>query len=873
MKNKLPSALTVISLIISLTGGVILTFIGAHLYLSPSLPSVETLKDIKLQTPLRIYSEDDKLIGEIGEKRRTPIKYQDIPQAYIDALLSAEDAQFYSHNGVSIKGLMRALSQLLMSGDIQGGGSTITMQVARNYFLSKKQEFKRKFNEILLALKIERELSKEEILELYVNVIFLGNRAYGIEAAAQVYYGKSLPELNTAQLAMIAGLPKAPSTMNPLANPQRALERRNWILGRMLELEKIDQGTFTTAVHEPVTAKYHGNSVELNASYIAEMARQKALEQFGNSAYTDGYKIYTTVNSQFQKVAQKAVIGGLFDYDRRHGYRGPEQQIPPPDSLEAQLTATDSNDNGDSAEVTKNDDQPKITEYSEEYNQWIETLSETLKQIPQYADLVPAAVISIDETGAQCLTKDGTQHRLTWENNLSEIPGYISVYRTSSPKNSIFDLLSLGDIVRIKKLEEDSWTLAQLPEAQAALVSIKPSNGAVLALVGGLDFSQSNFNRAIQAERQPGSNFKPFLYTAALENGFTAASIINDAPIVFEDDQLESTWRPENSSGKFYGPTRLRKALYLSRNLVSIRVLQSVGIANALKNIDRFGLDPDKMPHDLSLALGSHAVTPMEVATGYAVFANGGYKVEPYFIERIEDIDGNIVFQALPKTVCENCEPPSEEEIAQALKLATQSNDPFLFIGDPFSPKLLGGGIHSQLGVISTHQLPLAPKVIDDQVAFIMDSMLRDVVRRGTATKARKAIDRNDLAGKTGTTNNSTDTWFSGYAGNIVTTTWLGFDQVSSLGREYGSTGALPIWIDYMKEVLKGRPEYHPPQPPNLVTVRIDPETGKRARVDNPNAIFEVFRTGNVPELEDGDRNNLSPWQEESPDISTESIF
>lgn len=868
MTNKKTTLFVITWLICAGIGGVLTVFCGAHLYLSPTLPSVDSLRDVRLQTPLRIYSNDGKLIGEIGEKRRTPIQYEDIPQAYIDALLSAEDDQFYSHSGVSIKGLMRAFSQILMSGDIQGGGSTITMQVARNFFLTKRQEFKRKFNEILLALRIERELSKEDILELYVNVIFLGNRAYGIQAASQVYYGDTINKLSVAQLAMIAGIPKAPSTMNPLANPDRALERRNWILGRMLELSKLDEQAYQSALAEPITASYHGNSLDLSASYVAEMARRKAVDMFGTKAYTDGYRVYTTLDGDLQNSARQAVIKGLLEYDQRHGYRGPEQQLDVPETV-AQLLDT----NATPEEATTTDPDTHSTETGQNtllLKSWHTALLAALKDIPTYADLESAVVVNVQERQATVLSKGGETIQLGWDQGLSSAKPHINVNAVGRAPDKASDVVALGDVVRLRLNNKGERHLAQLPEAQAALASLNPRNGAILALVGGLDFRQSNFNRAIQAKRQPGSNFKPFVYTAALENGYTAASIINDAPIVFDDSQLETAWRPENSGGNFYGPTRLRKALYRSRNLVSIRVLRSIGIRAAIEHIDRFGIDRESLPRDLSLALGSLSMTPLEVATGYAVFANGGHRVEPYFIERILNYDGEPVYEAMPLTVCHQCERNSLDDFEQLeTEDATSFNSPFEFTGDAFA---ISRKTKSKLGGLEPEDYPRAPRVLDERVGYIMDSMLKDVVRRGTGTKA-KVLKRRDLAGKTGTTNDSTDTWFSGYAGDLVTTAWMGFDDMSTLGRrEFGSSAALPIWVHFMRDALQNRPEMEVPQPSGLVTVRINPETGKRAKPGEPGAIFEIFRDDQVPEFGDDNDSTPSNW-EDTNEVITDDIF
>ncbi len=779
-------------------GGTSLGLTGMYLYLSPSLPSVETLRDVKLQTPLRVYSADNKLIGEFGEQRRSPIRYKDIPKAYIDALLAAEDEGFYTHNGVSIKGLMRAASELLLTGERRSGGSTITMQVTRHFFLDKKKHFKRKFNEILLAMRIEDELSKAEILELYVNVIFLGNRAYGIQAAAHAYYGKPIEQLSIAQLATIAALPKAPSIINPIANPERTKERRDWILSRMAELKTITQDELKIATAESVTTEYHQFSLDFEAPYVAELARQEALELLGPKAYTDGYSVYTSINTKLQARAQASVVLGLNQYDLRHGYRGPE---------------------GRSSATTR------------------EKQLEALQQRPAQPNTVTALVTDLADQSLNVLLENGETYTLEWSKVSQGVRFYVNENQTSSPPNTAGGAFKIGDIIRLTP-KDGEWILTQIPEAQASLVSIDAFTGQILALVGGYNFHTSSFNRAVQAERQPGSNFKPFLYAAALENGFTPATLVNDAPIVFNDDKLEGAWRPENSSGDFYGPMRLRKALYMSRNLVSIRVLKTLGIKNALKNIDRFGMNPEALPHNLSLALGTHAVTPMNIAQGYTVFANGGYKIKPYLVDYIVNPSNKIVFQSEKAIVCNNA--------------SCTQNPPLDFKGDAFSLSE-----ETQALTQATPASIIAPRVMSEDVAFLMDSMLKDVVRKGTAVKA-KQIKRSDLAGKTGTTNGPVDAWFSGYAGGIVTTTWLGFDDNHSLGRaEFGGSAALPIWINYMEEALTDKPELTFPQPANIVSVRINPETGERARIDDPDAIFEFFRSKDAPKDIDADNANV----------------
>ena len=812
---------------------------GMYLYLSPQLPSVQSLRDVKLQIPLRVYSADEKLIAEFGEKRRTPIKFEDIPQTYIDALLSAEDDNFFEHHGVSLKGLMRAATQLALTGRRASGGSTITMQVARNYYLSRRKTFARKFNEILLALRIEQELSKQEILELYVNVIFLGNRAYGIHAASQVYYGKPLDQLSLAQYAMIAGLPKGPSIMNPIANPPRAVERRNWILGRMLELEVISEEEHELAINEPVTAQYHSGIVDVNAPYVAEMARSKAIELFGLEAYEEGYRVYTTVDSRLQNSARNAVVDGLLTYDARHGYRGAEKVLEI--SIEEQAEITD-----EASE--KSEEQPPVVTYDRE--QW----TKVLKSTPVFGDLQPAAVTKVDEQSFTALLATDEEVEIKWEQGISSARAYVNEnVRGPSPKQAA-EVVSVGDLIRLKK-KKYGYHLSQIPEAQASLVALNPKNGAILSLVGGFDFNQSHFNRATQAKRQPGSNFKPFVYTAALENGMTPATIINDAPFVVEDAALETVWRPENSNNRFDGPTRLREALYRSKNLVSVRVLREIGIGNAIRGMSRFGFEESSLPRDLSLALGSQGNTPLEVATGYAVLANGGYSVQPYLIERIQNANGDAIYEALPATVCEECDDHLAEEEDPDFKA------PFEFDEDPFK---LPFEIKSLLGILEEQDYPRAERMMDERVAYIIDSMLKDVIRRGTGVKARE-LGRNDLGGKTGTSNGPNDVWFSGYNGDIAATTWVGFDQFSPLGkREYGGTAALPIWIDFMRDALKGKPETRRKQPQGIVTVKIDPETGERARPGDPDATFEIFRNENVPELQTATAPEQMPYEEES---------
>ncbi len=761
----------------------LLSISGAFLYLSPNLPSVDSLRSIQLQIPLRVYSADDKLIAEFGEMRRSPVRFDDIPQAFIHALLAAEDDNFANHYGVDITGLMRAATQLLKSGQIQTGGSTITMQVAKNYFLTSERSFSRKINEILLALQIERELSKNEILELYVNKIYLGNRAYGIEAAAQVYYGKPISELSAAQLAMIAGLPKAPSAFNPLVNPARSKERRDWILGRMYRLGSLDESSYRQALAEPETARYHGATPELDASYIAEMARAEMVGRFGSAAYTDGFRVYTTVSSERQIAANNALNSGLIEYDQRHGYRGPEANLA---------------------------NAPRDT--------WLQELA----KYRSLSGLQPAAVTQVETSGILVITRDGQEHTVSWDSMKWARP-YLGINSMGPRPQRPADVVKVGDVVRIR-WQDEAAVFSQVPQAQAALVSLDPEDGSIEALAGGFSFGQSNYNRAIQAKRQPGSSFKPFIYSAALDAGYTAASLVNDSPIVFVEQGMDRIWRPKNDNNTFLGPIRMREALYKSRNLVSIRLLQTMGVDYTINYITRFGFNAQDLPRNLSLALGTATLTPMEIATGWTTFANGGYKIEPYLIQRIEDREGNLLFEANPARV-----PPRETQTADVEVHPVQSN-----------PDIADG-----------EQTPAAPhfaeQVLDERTAYIMTSMLQDVIKRGTGRRAL-ALGRDDIAGKTGTTNDSIDSWFSGYNADLVTTVWAGFDQPQSLGRnEYGGTVALPIWMNYMGAVLKDMPEHPPAEPDGLLKLRIDPVSGRAATPSTPDAYFEVFKSEDSP--------------------------
>jgi len=787
----------------------VIALAGLYFYLSPQLPSIEGLSDVRLQVPLRIYSSDGSLLGEFGEKRRSPKSLEEIPERLRQAFLSAEDDRFFEHPGVDYQGILRAVINLISTGERGQGGSTITMQLARNFYLSSEKTYIRKLSEIFLALKIERELSKQKILELYLNKIYLGNRSYGVAAAAQVYYGTTLEELTLPQIAMIAGLPKAPSRYNPIVNPERAVTRRNYVLSRMHELGFIDDYEYTVALETPVSAVLHKGQVAVSAPYINEMVRVEIVDQFGDEAYTRGLNVYTTVKDRMQEAANESLWNGLVAYDRRHGYRGVIRHVEVFDD-----------DPGDELHLNLEDDR-SYGRFEPAIVTSIETVT-VLTPSPVEGEQQQAA-------GEQPLSKTEQEVHIAFKNGdraVIEMAGltwarpYVSVNRVGGEIKTADQVLKRGDVVWVVQNQQGAWELGQVPEVQGALVSISSNDGAIRALTGGFDFQHSKFNRAVQAKRQAGSGFKPFIYSSALDKGFTPATLVNDAPVVFEDDALEASWRPENYSGRFFGPTRLRQALYKSRNLVSIRVLNSVGIRHATRFLSKFGLSEDEVPHDLSLALGSAEVSPLQQARGYAVFANGGYLIEPYVIERIEDADGTVLYEADPLVACVPC---VLSERRSNPRFVAESEDPL-------------AGLPKQ-----------AEQTLEPRLTYQMNSILQDVVKRGTGVRAR-ALGRNDLAGKTGTTNDQRDAWFNGYHPDLVAVAWVGFDQLKPLGaKEAGSSAALPLWIDFMRVALAGKPEKQLKRPKGLVTVKISAETGELATDQDQDTLFEIFRAENAP--------------------------
>jgi penicillin-binding protein 1A len=805
-------------LLLVLAGVAVLAIAGVCAYvrwgLMADLPSTASIRELRLEEPLRVYTRDGQLMGEFGAERRAPLDYAEFPKPVIQAFLAAEDDRFFEHPGVDWQGIARAGLVLLTTGEKAQGGSTITMQLARNVFLSPERTFTRKAREILLALQIERDMSKEEILELYLNKIFLGNRAYGVGAAAQVYFGADVHSLTLAQTALLAGLPKAPSRDNPTANPQRARERRDYVLRRMRELEFISELDFEAAKAEPVATQTERPLAEIDAHYVSEMVRAELFQQFGDEVYGQGLRVTTTIDAKMQVAANDALRRALRDYDERHDYRGPEARLPP-EAL---------------SQVGAAGDEPRAL------------LDAALDALPTVVGLHPAVVVEFEAAPQPRLKV------LTRDHALIDVPAAELEWAKLKPK-----ALKRGDIVRIYRNGEQ-WRLTQVPQVQGALVALDPGDGAIRALIGGYDFFEGKFNRVLQARRQPGSGFKPFLYAAALNYGFTPASVVLDAPVVFDDPALEDTWRPENYTGKFYGPTRLREALVHSRNLVSIRLLQAIGIPYARNFAAQFGLAADRMPNDLTLALGSATYTPLEIARGYAVFANGGFLVEPYFITEVTRPDGTVLFKAAPPVACPEC---AEAKIEAAA--APQSATP------PPSPPPVPGP--AQLATLPDGT-PLAPRVMEPRLVYLLRDMLREVVTRGTGAKAGE-LGRGDLAGKTGTTNDEADAWFNGFNSKLVAISWVGFDQPQPLGRgEVGGRAALPMWMDFMKVALEGVKEEIPERPPGLVTVRIDPETGKLAAAGAPEAIFEMVPAEAVPPPD-----AQAPVEGESPPGEVEDLY
>ncbi|GIU40566.1 penicillin-binding protein 1A [Shewanella sairae] len=807
----------------------IAAIIAAYFYVLPDLPDVTTLKTVKLQTPLRIYSSDGKLISQFGEKRRIPLKLEEVPKPLLQAFIATEDARFYEHKGIDPIGIIRAASVMLATGEKKQGASTITMQVARNFFLTRDKTIIRKVKEIFISIHIEQLLTKDEILELYVNRIYLGQRAYGVGAAAQVYYGKEVSELTLPEMAVIAGLPKAPSTLNPITSKARAKARRNVVLMRMNEVGYINSSEYQAALESPITAKYHGAVIDLYAPYISEMARDYLVAKLGEEeAYTGGYDIYTTVDSKLQLDAQKALRNNVYSYDERHGYRGRVKELWNTTALEP------------------------------------EEITAKLKQTGAFQGMFPAAVLAVNEQTASVMNAKGETIELPWD-GIKWARKFITNKRQGKAPKLAADILKPGEQIWIRN-NGDFWQLSQVPLVASALVSLEPHDGAIRTLVGGFSFYTSQYNRVTQAKRQLGSNIKPFIYSAAMEKGYTLATLINNAPINEPDTRQGTAWRPKNSPDVYGGPTRLRVGLAQSINVMSVRAMRYAGLDATIAELVKFGFDPADLPRNESIALGSPSVTPLQVVTAFSVFANGGFLVEPYFIQRVETANGDIVEEANPTLACK---PPVAEPVI--------SDDPFAAMAHEL-----------QASTTPLEQLPeiddtlqcgdedarYAPQIISEQTAFLITEALKSVIWgggdwskgagwNGTAWRAARVVKRRDIAGKTGTTNESRDTWFSGFNPKLATTVWVGFDDHSQeLGRtswnangakdqislaEAGAKTAGPGWNEFMKDALSGTPEVPTSPPEGIVSARIDLATGKLTRKTDYTSKFEYFISGTEP--------------------------
>ena len=774
------AALVVLGLVALVAAGVVYSSVER------TLPDVTTLRTVELQEPLQVYSRDGKLMAIFGENRRIPVDIAKVPQRVKDAFIATEDADFYRHGGVDYKGIARAVWLMATTSDRRiPGGSTITMQVAKQFFQEdQKRDFKAKFAQILLARKIEANLAKDEILELYLNKSFFGNRAYGIGAASEVYYGKPLDRLTLGEIATLAGTPKFPSSANPIVNPERSRERRNeYILPRMVQLGMVDRAEADAAAAEPMHASVHERPVEVYAPYVSEMVRQEMLERYGPKALEQGYRVTTTIDPAMQLAADVAVRQGLRTYDHRHGWRGAEKHF----ELPAGATAADA--------------------------------AARLATLPAQAALVPVVVLGTSTDGsATVVDAKGTERRL---------PASLA---SAWPGRTPASLLKRGDVVRVRDTTDSGWVLDQLPKAQSALVSIDPDTGALRALIGGLSFNGNTFNRAVQARRQPGSSFKPFVYAAAFEKGYSPASVVLDAPVVFRD-RANHIWRPQNDTGTFAGPIRLREALVQSRNLVSVRLLDAIGVDYAIRYITHFGFDEKELPRNLSMSLGAASLRPIDMARGYAAFVNGGYRITPWFIDSVADRGGKVVFKENPPQACRGCASgpmgatpaaatpgATQPDVVAGFNLGSGSTPP---PADAAQPSASAKPVTSKPAQKLPEGAVMAPRAIDDRVAYQLVTMMQDVVKRGTGTPAR-VLNRDDIGGKTGSTNDHRDAWFSGFGGNLVTVVWVGRDDDQGLGfGEYGGKAALPIWIDYMREALKGAPETTYEVPPGMVQVAV----------------------------------------------------
>ncbi|MGI9220915.1 MAG: penicillin-binding protein 1A [Woeseiaceae bacterium] len=836
------------------TIGCVAGVIGAYYYASPGLPAAETIRDIRLEVPLRIFSRDGQLISEIGERRRIPVTYDEVPEHVVQAFVAAEDRRFFVHPGIDYRGVLRALTSLMLTGEITGGGSTLTQQLARSYFLSLEQSFVRKLREAFLAYRIEQEFSKEQIMSFFLNKMFFGQRAYGVAAASRVYFNKNLADISIAEAATLAGVLPAPSDYNPVSSAVEATQRRAYVLGRMSSLGYITDEEYEQAMAVPMVSNLYGAAIELNAPYVAEMVRRDMINRYGNAAHTDGYQVVTTLDSELQNAANYALRNGLLEYTRRCGFFGALTNV----ELSEEQLAT-----------------PLI--------EWPLTAQQVLQQYVPGGQSI-AVVTAINETtnGADIVLADGSYDSIPWA-GLSWARPFIDRQTAGDEPESVSDILLPGDVIVIMPTAKGAWALSQTPEVQGAVVSLDPGDGGINSLAGGFDFTISKFNRVSQAFRQPGSSFKPFIYSAALEHGSTAATVINDTPVVISSAELEAVWRPTEYSGRFYGPTRLREALVRSMNLVSVRLLLfETGIGNTVRHIAKFGFGEPALPRNGSLALGAGSASPLDIAQGYAVFANGGYGIKPYVVDSIYDSTGEVVYRANPLVVCPEC---LAEPDASTFVVAEAEDDALGEDGEQtpeFSPEVfLENRPDASTAPELFENVNAAPRAISAQNAFLMQDMMRDVIRRGTGRRAM-VLGRRDLSGKTGTSNDFRDAWFGGFNGDLATVVWVGYDDDRPLGpREEGSRTALPVWIQFMRIALDGVPENQMEMPDGMVVRRIDRETGCPARAGQPNATFEYFREGHVPDCQAPDATpdifndvtGVDPVDDDEESDEDESLF
>ncbi len=817
-KRKTGLRIAVVSAGLLLAGGIagVASVIGAYYYASPSLPEAETIRDIPLQIPLRVFSRDGHLISEIGQRRRILITYDDVPEHVVHAFISAEDRRFFDHGGIDPIGIGRAFVRLVQSGEISGGGSTLTQQLARDYFLTREQTLVRKLNEAFLAYKIEQAFTKEQIMALFLNKMFFGQRAYGVAAAAQVYFNKPLAQIDIAEAATLAGVLPAPSRYNPVRSARDATRRRNYVLGRMLDLDYITREQYDEAMEKPMRSELYGAAVELNAPYVAEMVRREMLSRYGEDTYTAGFQVVTALDSKMQRAANYALKNGLLEFTRRRGYRGPIASFdietePLPEDMDA----------------------------------WPEDILNALDQTAP-AELFVALVMSTDEENktASIRMNDGRDELIPWQ-GLEWAKPFIDRETTGPAPESVSDVVSPGDLIYVMPTEAGFYALISAPEAQGAIVSIDPDDGAITSLVGGFDYAMSKFNRAVQAYRQPGSSFKPFIYSAALEAGNTAATVVNDAPVVIQSSELEAVWRPINYSGRFYGPTRLREALTRSMNLVSVRLLlYETGLGNAVRHIAKFGFGDITLPRNGSLALGGGEASPLDMAQGYATIANGGLGIKPYVLDAIFGPNGEELYRAEPLVVCEECVPAEEEPRFELEVVPEYTLEEMADVALDYRP-----GPDEDPERFA--DIKAAPQVVSKQNTYIIQDMMRDVIRRGTGRRAM-VLGRNDLSGKTGTSNDRRDAWFGGFNRDLAAIVWIGYDDDLPLGPgEEGSRTALPVWIEFARVAYEDLPENQMPMPEGIVTIRINRETGCPAKAGEPNTTFEIFREEHVPVCEE----------------------